>query len=111
MNSSVERGFASTAFETASQTCELKNAIAAQTQVINDKFCQLEMREMQNKIDSLRQENTQLALAASQQAQTANIVNQIRPCPTPAYVVPNPFGCGCNNYGYPFSNNCGCGGC
>lgn len=110
MNSSVERGFASTAFETASQTCELKNAIAAQTQVINDKFCQLEMREMQNKIDSLRQENTQLALAASQSAQTASIVNQIRPCPTPAYVVPNPFGCGCN-YSYPFNNNCGCGGC
>lgn len=110
VNSSVERGFASTAFETASQTCELKNAIAAQTQVINDKFCQLEMREMQNKIDSLRQENAQLALAASQSAQTASIVNQIRPCPTPAYVVPNPFGCGCN-YSYPFNNNCGCGGC
>lgn len=65
VNSSVERGFAATAFETASQTSELKNAIAAQTQVINDKFCQLEMREMQNKIDTLRQENTQLALAAS----------------------------------------------
>lgn len=107
VNTTTERGFATTAYETANQTCELKNAIAAQTTLINDKFCQLEMREMQNKIDSLRQENTQLALAASQQAQTANIVNQIRPCPTPAYVVPNPFGCGCNNYGYPFSNSCG----
>lgn len=111
VNTSLERGFASTAYETASQTCELKNAIAAQTTLINDKFCQLEMREMQNKIDALRQENTQLALAASQSAQTANIVNQIRPCPTPAYVVPNPYGCGCNNYGYPFSNSCGCGNC
>lgn len=29
--------------------------IDAQTQIINDKFCQLEMREMQNKIDTLRQ--------------------------------------------------------
>lgn len=52
--------------------------IDAQTQIINDKFCQLEMREMQNKIDALRQENNQLALAASQQAQTANIVSQFR---------------------------------
>ena len=108
VNTSVERGFATTSYETASQTCELKNAIAAQTTLINDKFCQLEMREMQNKIDSLRQENTQLVLAASQQAQTANIVNQIRPCPTPAYVVPNPYVCGCNNYGYPFNSGCGC---
>lgn len=30
--------------------------IDAQTQMINDKFCQLEMREMQNKIDTLRAE-------------------------------------------------------
>lgn len=86
--------------------------IDAQTQIINDRFCQLEMREMQNKIDALRQENNQLALAASQQAQTANIVSQIRPCPTPAYVVPNPYGCGYNNYGYPYNGNgCGCGNC
>lgn len=108
VNNSVERGFSATAFETANQTCELKNAIANQTTLINDKFCQLEMREMQNKIDALRQENTNLVLAASQSAQTANIVNQIRPCPTPAYVVPNPY-CGCNNYGYSF--NSGCGNC
>ena len=104
VNTSVERGFSSTAYETASQTCDLKNAIAAQTTLINDKFCQLEMREMQNKIDSLRQENTNLALAASQAAQTASIVNQVRPAPSPAYVVANPY-CGCNNYGYNSCNN------
>ena len=111
VNTSVERGFASTAYETANQTCEIKNAIAAQTTLINDKFCQLEMREMQNKIDALRQENTNLALAASQAAQTASIVNQIRPCPVPAYITCNPFGC--NGYsGYPYNNNgCNCGNC
>lgn len=108
VNNSVERGFASTAYETASQTCELKNAIAAQTTLINDKFCQLEMREMQNKIDALRLENTNLTLAASQAAQTASIVNQIRPCPVPAYITCNPFGC--NGYsGYPYNTNSGCG--
>lgn len=104
VNSSVERGFSSTAYATAQQTCDLKNAIAQQTTLINDKFCQLEMREMQNKIDSLRQENNQLALAASQQAQTANIINQVRPTPSPAYVVANPYcNCGYNNY-----NGCNC---
>lgn len=109
VNSSVERGFSSTAYATAQQTCDLKNAIAAQTTLINDKFCQLEMREMQNKIDALRQENSTLALAASQQAQTANIVSQVRPSPTPAYVVPNPYGCSCNNYGYPYTaGSCNC---
>lgn len=90
--------------------------IDAQTQIINDKFCQLEMREMQNKIDTLRAEKSALKLSASQQAQTANIVNQLRtPAPIPAYCVPNPNCC----YGYPFVNayatgyaageGCGCG--
>lgn len=81
--------------------------IDAQTQIINDKFCQLEMREMQNKIDSLRLENTNLALAASQQAQTANIVSQLRqPSPVPSYIVPNPNCC----YQAPvnYGGTCGC---
>ena len=70
------------------------------------------MREMQNKIDSLRQENNQLALAASQQAQTANIVNQLRPTPVPAYLTCNPYGCngGFTGYGYNgYSDGCCCG--
>lgn len=93
VNSSVERGFASTNYETAQQTCELKNAIAAQTQVINDKFCQLEMREMAREIQALRDERNAYQLSASQQAQTQSLVNQLRPCPIPAYITCNPFGC------------------
>lgn len=112
VNRSVERGFSSVAYETANQTCELKNAIAAQTQVINDKFCQLEMREMARENRDLRDQVQAYQLSASQQAQTANIVNQIRPCPVPAYITCNPYGCGCNNFGYPLSgNSCGCGNC
>ena len=103
VNSSVERGFAASNYATTQQTCDLKNAIAQQTTLINDKFCQLEMREMQNKIDALRQENSQLALAASQQAQTASIINQVRPTPSPAYIVANPY-CNCGNS----YNGCNC---
>lgn len=110
VNSSVERGFAATNYAFADQTCQLKQAIAEQTQVINDKFCQLEMREMARENRDLRDQVQAFQLSASQQAQTANLVAQLRPCPSPAYVVPNPFGCGCNNYGYPFNGN-NCGGC
>ena len=88
----------------------LSAKIDAQTSIIQDKFCQLEMREMQNKIDTLRQENTQLALAASQQAQTANIVSQLKaPCPIPSYVVPNPNCCYTAPYGVGYNDGCGCG--
>lgn len=122
VNSSVERGFAATAFETSQQTCALSKAIAdstaqilagqqQQTTLINDKFCQLEFREMQRENQNLRDQLQSYQLSASQQLQTANIVNQLRPMPQPAYFVPNPFGCGCNNYGiYPCSNGNGCCG-
>lgn len=111
LSTGVERGFAATNYETAQQTCELKNAIAAQTQVINDKFCQLEMREMAREIQSLRDERNAYQLSASQQAQTQSLVNQLRPCPIPAYITCNPFGCQSDNYPYGVYNgggNCGC---
>ena len=84
--------------------------IDAQTQIINDKFCQLEMREMQNKIDTLRGEKAALEAAALTQAQTANLINQLRPCPVPAYLTCNPFGCngGFAGYGYGYNEGCGC---
>ena len=111
VNSSVERGFAQTNYDTANQTCELKNAIAAQTQVINDKFCQLEMREMAREIQQLRDERNAYQLSASQQAQTQNLVNQLRPCPIPAYITCNPFGCQGDNYPYGVYSGGGCGNC
>lgn len=90
--------------------------IDAQTQIINDKFCQLEMREMQRENQNLRDQVQAYQLSASQQQQTQNIVNQIRPCPVPAYITCNPFGCngGVGDgypYGYPYGGNCnnGCG--
>ena len=84
--------------------------IDAQTQIINDKFCQLEMREMQNKIDTLRADKASLEAAALTQAQTANLINQLRPCPVPAYLTCNPFGCngGFSGYGYGYNEGCGC---
>ena len=48
----------------------------------------------QDKIAGLQAENAALKSAANNAAQTWEIVNQLRPCPTPAYVVPNPY-CNC----------------
>lgn len=79
----------------------------AQTQIINDKFCQLEMREMQNTIQQLREEKQALATSAITQQQTQNIVSQLAPkAPVPAYVVQNP-GC-CYTPTVRVANECGC---
>ena len=59
--------------------------------------------EQQNEINALR-------LKASQEAQNNYLISQLRPCPDPAYIVPNP-NC-CYNYqvtGAGYGNGCGCG--
>lgn len=96
------KGFNTLSSENATRFNILGAKIDAQTQIINDKFCQLEMREMQNKIDTLRDEKNALQSSALLQQQTSNIVSQIRPCPVPAYLTCNPYGCngGLNGYGY-----------
>ena len=72
------------------------------------------------KLQTLRDENQALRLAASQsqqnafitanqEAQTAELIRRLgRDCPVPAYVVPNP-NC-CYQYNVQPVNNCGCGG-
>lgn len=55
---------------TLNQTNVLGSKIDAQTTLINDKFCQLEMREMQNKIDALREDKSALISQLSQEHQT-----------------------------------------
>ena len=80
----------------------LSAKIDAQTQIINDNFSSLEKRELQREIDALRDEKTAYQMSALTQTQTQNIVNQIKPCPIPAYITCNPYA-GINTYaGYPY---------
>lgn len=67
-----ERGFANVAYETQRQTCDLQNAIKDSTQTIVNGQQQAVMREMQNKIDSLREENSTFKSSAM----TSQIVGQ-----------------------------------
>lgn len=52
----------------------------------------------QDKIASLTAENQGLKLAASQAAQNNYLIEQLRPSPTPSYIVQNPYACGCGQY-------------
>ena len=102
LQNAITSGFCNLSSENATRFNILGAKIDAQTQIINDKFCQLEMREMQNKIDTLRDEKNALQSSALLQQQISNIVSQIKPCPVPAYLTCNPYGCngGLNGYGY-----------
>ena len=56
---------------------QITNAISNQTALINDKFCALEMRDMQSKIDALQEEKSTLQAHISNANQTAQIQNYI----------------------------------
>lgn len=114
----------------ANTNAGLMNTMNIQRQ-ISDCCCDLEKANMQNRFDAqtnhcgtlqaidklgdriigymanadtqrLRDENQALRLSASQAAQNAYLIGQLRPSPIPSYRVPNPY-C-CNN------NPCDCNG-
>lgn len=96
----IERGFADTNYNLATQACDTRRAIVDSTRDIIDSN-NAGVRSIldflvQDKITTLQAENQGLKLAASQAAQNAYLVNELRPCPVPAYTVPNPY-C-CNTY-------------
>lgn len=65
------------------QTNFLGAKIDYQTSVITDKFCDLEKRELQNKIDALREERSTLLGRISNAEQTSQIMSYINSTVTP----------------------------
>lgn len=82
-------------------TCEIINSQNANTRAILD-FLTTE------KISALQAENNGLKAQISNDRQTRTILDELKPCPSAAYIVPNP-NC-CYNYGvtgYGYGNGCG----
>ena len=78
---------------TAEQTAILAGKLDAQTTLINDKFCQLEMREMQKTIDQLRDERSALQTSLSQRAQNEYIATSLYPISTALTELRADFDC------------------
>ena len=104
----IERGFADTNYNLATQNCATLSAIDK----VGDRIIDYMANE---KMQTLRDENQALRLAASQERQNQFLISQLGyQCPKPAYVVQPPKQvtfptncCGGVNYaGY--NNGCGC---
>ena len=106
----IERGFCDVAYNMATQACDTRRAIADSTRDIIDSNNAGTRAILdfltQDKIATLTAENQSLKFAASQAAQNAYLVNELRPCPVPAYTVPNPYCCADNYTRYNYG--CGC---
>lgn len=104
------------AYQLATDTCSINtnnsnntrdiiDSQNASTRAILDAIQQSKVDAMQDKIDTLTSQNNLLAFQASQQAQNAYLLGELRPNPVPAYTVASPYttstayytGCaGCN---------------
>lgn len=117
-------GLADLKYTVATEACADRSAISdalkdvianttANTQAILDKLCQQEIEALKTENQRLQMQSYLANLAASQNAQTGEILadnavqtatlrQALNPTPVPAYIVANPNGCNC---GY----NGGCG--
>lgn len=78
-----ERGFSSVAYETQRQTCDIQNSIKSATDAILAGQRDAEMREMQNKIDALREINSQKDVIINNGQQTAVFSSMIQSATAP----------------------------
>ena len=78
-----ERGFSNIAYETQRQTCDIQNSIKSATDAILAGQRDAEMREMQNKIDALREVNSQKDVAINNSHQTAVFSQMIQSATAP----------------------------
>ena len=96
----------------------LQNAMCLNTRDIIDNMNnnyralheELVANKLEAKNDRIAELQTQvngLQLKASQEAQNAYLINELKPCPSPSYIVPNP-NC-CYQYNVTPANNCNCG--
>ena len=74
-----ERGFSNVAYETQRQTCDIEKAIAASTSQIMEGQRAAEMRDMQDKLDALREKNAQQAVILNNAQQTAQFSAMLAP--------------------------------
>ena len=133
-NAVVTRGFSDVGYAFRDQTCNIEKAIAASTAQILEGQRAAEMRDLQDKLDALREKNAQQAVVLNNTQQTAQFQAMLAPIAedlasikcklpktevipaTPEYVAVNrsinvPY-CGCGfgfgtGFGFPYGWNNG----
>ncbi len=86
VNTGVERGFSSVAYETSQQTCAIQNSMKDQTQTIIDKLSNMEANAQQDKINTLTAQLTAANARAERAAELKPILDELNTikCAQPA---------------------------
>lgn len=87
-------------------TRDIIDAVNANYRSLHDEIVANRIEDKNAQITAQQNEINALRLKASQEAQNAYLLNELKPCPSAAYIVPNPNCC----YNYQVTQGCGCNG-
>lgn len=102
LNNSINSGFVAVNQANCLNTRDIISSQESGTRAILQALADDKLERKNEQITMLQTQLNNAELRASQEGQTREIINTIRPCPIPAYQSCNPWGCNCGN------NNCGC---
>lgn len=111
----TQRAIDSVNYNMATNTCAINNNITMNTRdvleqinanyrALHDEIVSNRLEDKNAQIQAQQNEINALRLRASQEAQNSYLISQLKPCPEPAYIVPNPNCCynpcnsGCNQF-------------
>ena len=105
-------------YNLATNTCALQNTMNMNTRdivdtvnanyrALHDEIVANRIEDKNAQITAQQNEINALRLKASQEAQNAYLLSELKPCPSPSYIVPNP-NC-CYQYNVTPVNGCNCG--
>ena len=87
-------------------TRDIVDTVNANYRALHDEIVANRIEDKNAQIQAQQNEINALRLSASQAKQNAYLINELKPCPNPAYIVPNPNCC----YNYQVTSGCGCNG-
>lgn len=101
-------------YNLATNTCALQNTMNMNTRdivdtvnanyrALHDEIVANRIEDKNAQITAQQNEINALRLSASQSAQNAYLLSELKPCPSPSYIVPNPNCC----YNYQVTGGCG----
>lgn len=103
VTNTINSGFCQTNFNAQTNARDIIDSQNNGTRAILDKLCAMETDRLREKLEAERDAKYALQGQLDRAQLRTDIVNDVRPCPKPAYITCNPFGCNCQNgynYGY-----------
>lgn len=91
-------------YEASKNTCDITSAIHAEGEATRALINANTMQALRDKLEDKDRELMTANFQLSQQAQSANLIAELRPCAKPAYITCSPYharpvgGCGCDYY-------------